>query len=36
MALFTWKGKSYSVTVVLPLVALAAVLIAFAPWPLLR
>ena len=36
MAFFAWKGKRYSVTVMLPLVALAAALIAFALWSLLR
>ncbi len=36
MAFLAWKGKRHNVTVMLSLVVLAAALIAFALWPLLR
>ncbi len=36
MAFLTWKDKRHNVTVVLPLVALTAALVAFALWPPLR
>ncbi len=36
MAFFTWKGKQYSVTMMVPSLILVAALIAWAVWSFLR